>query len=202
MHRLPSGLKTKFISDTGGNLAASVAAEVRKAFEEDNLQAGVGEKGQSKAVVFCNTDSRVRQISRKFTEKGLGTLCWTSKGPEGDETVNGKGRGVRQRGKQGELSAFLSSFTNKLTPPSTDNDARVLVTTSLLSRGLDFSADISTVILVDPPRDALDFVHRAGRTGRAGRKGRVVVFGMGGRIMLRGSATRDEAGSKGGLGRR
>lgn len=200
MHRLPSGLKTKFVSDTGGNLAASVAAEVRKAFEEDNLQAGVGEKGQSKAVVFCNTESRVRQISRKFTEKGLGTLCWTSKGLEGDETVNGKERGVRQRGKQGELSAFLSSSTNKLTPPSTENDARVLVTTSLLSRGLDFSADISTVILVDPPRDALDFVHRAGRTGRAGRKGRVVVFGMGGKDNVKGFSNKGRGGLKGRIG--
>ena len=34
-------------------------------------------------------------------------------------------------------------------------------------------------MLVDQPRDVLDFIHRAGRAGRAGRKGRVVVFGMG-----------------------
>jgi ATP-dependent RNA helicase MRH4 len=181
MHRLPSGLKTKFISDTGGNLSASVVAEVRKAFEEDNLV--TSEKGTSKAVVFCNSDSRVRQISRKFGEKGLVVLCWTSKGVE-----DGTGKdvqGTRQRGKQGELSAFLSSSTNRLSPTKTSS-TRVLVTTSLLSRGLDFSSAISTVVLVDPPRDALDFVHRAGRTARAGRKGRVIVFGMGGKGDVRG----------------
>ncbi|WVR09741.1 hypothetical protein IAU60_006817 [Kwoniella sp. DSM 27419] len=59
------------------------------------------------------------------------------------------------------------------TPP------RILVTTSLLSRGLDFVPSVSSVFLLDPPRDVLDFVHRAGRAGRAGRPGRVVVFGLG-----------------------
>ncbi|WVQ85741.1 hypothetical protein IAT38_007908 [Cryptococcus sp. DSM 104549] len=55
---------------------------------------------------------------------------------------------------------------------------RVLVTTSILSRGLDFHPSVSSVFLLQPPRDVLDFVHRAGRAGRAGRPGRVVVFGL------------------------
>ncbi|TYJ52674.1 hypothetical protein B9479_006723 [Cryptococcus floricola] len=61
---------------------------------------------------------------------------------------------------------------------------RVLVTTSLLSRGLDFHPSVSSVFLVQPPRDVLDFVHRAGRAGRAGRPGRVVVFGITGDHIL------------------
>ncbi|WVQ71341.1 hypothetical protein IAR50_000869 [Cryptococcus sp. DSM 104548] len=61
---------------------------------------------------------------------------------------------------------------------------RVLVTTSLLSRGLDFHPSVSSVFLVQPPRDVLDFVHRAGRAGRAGRPGRVVVFGITGDHVL------------------
>ncbi|EKC97444.1 RNA helicase [Trichosporon asahii var. asahii CBS 8904] len=63
-------------------------------------------------------------------------------------------------------------------PESEKKKPRVLVTTSLLSRGLDFSPLVSTIYLVDPPRNVLDFVHRAGRAGRAGRPGRVVVFGL------------------------
>ncbi|KAG7095283.1 hypothetical protein E1B28_006054 [Marasmius oreades] len=54
---------------------------------------------------------------------------------------------------------------------------RVMITTSLLSRGLDFSPTIKHVFIVDEPRNVLDFLHRAGRSGRAGHKGRVVVFG-------------------------
>jgi len=53
----------------------------------------------------------------------------------------------------------------------------VIITTSLLSRGLDFAPDIKHVFIVDEPRNMIDFLHRAGRSGRAGQKGRVVVFG-------------------------
>jgi len=51
-----------------------------------------------------------------------------------------------------------------------------MVTTSLLSRGLDFSPDLKHVFIVDQPRNTIDFLHRAGRSGRAGHKGKVVVF--------------------------
>jgi len=60
-----------------------------------------------------------------------------------------------------------------------------MITTSLLSRGLDFSADIKHVFIIDPPRNMIDFLHRAGRSGRAGEKGKVVVFG---KMTGRGSA--------------
>ncbi|KAF5392843.1 hypothetical protein D9757_001040 [Collybiopsis confluens] len=57
----------------------------------------------------------------------------------------------------------------------------VLLTTSLLSRGLDFSPQVRHVFIVDEPRNVVDFLHRAGRTGRAGGEGVVVVFGKGGK---------------------
>ncbi|KAK8847694.1 hypothetical protein IAR55_005553 [Kwoniella newhampshirensis] len=76
--------------------------------------------------------------------------------------------------------------TNESSSSSSDDRSRkdkdrrrILVTTSLLSRGLDFHPSVSSIFLLDPPRDVLDFVHRAGRAGRAGREGRVVVFGLG-----------------------
>ncbi|TRM59933.1 hypothetical protein BD626DRAFT_506901 [Schizophyllum amplum] len=62
----------------------------------------------------------------------------------------------------------------------------VLVTTSLLSRGLDFAPDVRTVFIMDEPRNMVDFLHRAGRTGRAGALGEVVVFS---RMKGRGSAS-------------
>jgi ATP-dependent RNA helicase MRH4 len=65
----------------------------------------------------------------------------------------------------------------------------VLVTTSLLSRGLDFSPMIKHVFIVDEPRNMIDFLHRAGRAGRAGEAGKVVVFG---RTKGRGSGRTDE----------
>lgn len=50
----------------------------------------------------------------------------------------------------------------------------VLITTDLLSRGVDFRG-INGVVNYDVPNSAAAYVHRVGRTGRAGRKGGVAV---------------------------
>jgi ATP-dependent RNA helicase DDX52/ROK1 len=51
----------------------------------------------------------------------------------------------------------------------------VLITTELLSRGIDFKG-IGTVINFDIPLTPESYVHRVGRTGRAGKKGLAVTF--------------------------
>ncbi|KAI9883422.1 MAG: hypothetical protein M1823_004818 [Watsoniomyces obsoletus] len=53
-------------------------------------------------------------------------------------------------------------------------DIWVLITTDLLSRGVDFRG-VNGVVNYDVPTSAASYVHRAGRTGRAGREGGVVV---------------------------
>ena len=65
----------------------------------------------------------------------------------------------------------------KAPPPKSPDQPRVLVTTSLLSRGIDFDPSVRHVLIVDAPRNMVDFVHRAGRTARAGMEGKVVIFG-------------------------
>lgn len=50
----------------------------------------------------------------------------------------------------------------------------VLITTDLLSRGVDFRG-VNVVINYDIPTTVAGYVHRAGRTGRAGRQGGVCV---------------------------
>ena len=47
---------------------------------------------------------------------------------------------------------------------------RFLVATDVASRGLDIP-ELSHVIQYEPPEDAEDYIHRAGRTGRAGATG-------------------------------
>ncbi len=91
----------------------------------------------------------------------------------------------RGRGSNRHLAGFLKKHN-----PSTEdrtgktredgdvkNDPHVMVTTSLLSRGLDFAPEIKHVFIVDEPRNMVDFLHRAGRSGRAGQHGKVVIFG-------------------------
>ncbi|EXJ90100.1 hypothetical protein A1O3_03169 [Capronia epimyces CBS 606.96] len=50
----------------------------------------------------------------------------------------------------------------------------VLITTDLLSRGVDFRG-VNVVVNYDIPTTVAGYVHRAGRTGRAGRQGGVCV---------------------------
>ncbi|GMF15300.1 unnamed protein product [Phytophthora lilii] len=53
-----------------------------------------------------------------------------------------------------------------------DADVNILVCTDLAARGLDFET-VKHVIMFDFPKTAVDYVHRAGRTGRAGELGLV-----------------------------
>jgi superfamily II DNA/RNA helicase len=51
----------------------------------------------------------------------------------------------------------------------------VLVATNVAARGIHVD-DVSMVVHVDPPGDAKDYLHRAGRTARAGESGLVVTL--------------------------
>jgi superfamily II DNA/RNA helicase len=51
----------------------------------------------------------------------------------------------------------------------------VLVATNVAARGIHVD-DVSLVVHVDPPKDAKDYLHRAGRTARAGESGAVVTL--------------------------
>lgn len=53
----------------------------------------------------------------------------------------------------------------------------VLVATDVAARGIHVD-DVSLVVHVDPPADAKDYLHRAGRTARAGESGTVVTLVM------------------------
>lgn len=44
--------------------------------------------------------------------------------------------------------------------PAFSRSPHVLITTSLLSRGLDFSKDVRHVFILDEPRNMIDFLHR------------------------------------------
>ena len=55
-----------------------------------------------------------------------------------------------------------------------NGDIWVLITTDLLSRGIDFKG-MNGVVSYDIPSTSASYVHRAGRTGRQGREGAVAV---------------------------
>ena len=56
-----------------------------------------------------------------------------------------------------------------------DGSCRVLISTDLLSRGIDVQ-QVSVVINYDVPNNIESYIHRIGRSGRFGRKGTAINF--------------------------
>lgn len=156
---------------------------------------------KSKVIIFCNKSTKAEAIANHLVEHGIPavplvrTISEPSKAEippsEGEEQAEvGAGRtggrqkpAVRARNNDNAIAPFLRSrkpdgTISPDTPlkPQAENDPLVLVTTSLLSRGLDFNSSVKHVFIVDEPKNMVDFLHRAGRTGRAGQAGKVVIF--------------------------
>lgn len=172
LHHLPSTLKTEYTTWTSGNKNSDIERRIRHVWAEDARS----NTTKSKILVFCNKSSKVEDLGLYLKEKGIPNVALTS-------TAS-----ARFRGSNRHLAGFLKA-TDDMPPQRqgwvTDSDTsaaarlepHVMITTSLLSRGLDFSPQIKHVFIADEPRNMIDFLHRAGRSGRAGKDGKVVIFG-------------------------
>ena len=99
------------------------------------------------AMIFCNTRSNVHYVTAVLRGFGYNAdaLCSDLTQSQREEVLN------RVRG----------------------GETRFLVATDVAARGIDI-ADLSHVILYEPPEDQESYIHRAGRTGRAGAGGTVI----------------------------
>ncbi|KAG6819866.1 hypothetical protein H0H93_007851 [Arthromyces matolae] len=187
LHHLPKTIKTEYVAWSGGNKNADIEHQIRHVWAQD--AASVGAEGStqklSKVLVFINKSSKVEELGSYLDEKGIKCVALSSTSEH------------RKRGSNHHLDGFLRERGDKELSTEDDplasdpkSDPHVLITTSLLSRGLDFSPSIQNVFIVDEPRNMIDFLHRAGRTGRAGEKGKVVIFG---KMSGRGSSKAQEA---------
>lgn len=97
---------------------------------------------------------------------------------------------VSTKQKVGDVAAFLrrNNFKNSAISSTYSQDERtqilldfkngkinILVTTNLLSRGIDVE-NVNLILNFDIPPKAEDYVHRIGRTARAGKQGMAVSF--------------------------
>ncbi|KAI0770926.1 P-loop containing nucleoside triphosphate hydrolase protein [Trametes elegans] len=175
LHRLPAQLKTEHVSWTGGNRNADVEHRLRRVWYED------AERGAppSKVLVFCNRNGHVEQLGAFLREKGIANVALTSAGDARRHGSNHHLDGfLRVRRADADAAAATDAGAGAGRPGDQIKEVpHVMITTSLLSRGLDFAPDVRHVFIVDEPRNMVDFLHRAGRSGRAGAAGKVVVFG-------------------------
>ena len=100
-------------------------------------------------IIYCNTKQRVMYLADTLKKDGYGCSCIHS-----DLTTT-------------ERLDTMSRFRK--------GDTRVLISTDLLSRGIDIQ-QVSLVINYDIPRNIECYIHRIGRSGRYGRKGIALNF--------------------------
>ena len=103
----------------------------------------------SQCVIFCNSKRKVDWLTAKLTEKEF--------------TVSSTHSEISQKEREVIMNAFRTG------------SSRVLITTDLLSRGIDVQ-QVSLVINYDIPRNLESYIHRIGRSGRFGRKGVAINF--------------------------
>ncbi|KAH9891339.1 P-loop containing nucleoside triphosphate hydrolase protein [Cubamyces lactineus] len=197
LHKLPPTLKTEHFAWTGGNRDADIEHRLRRVWYEDLQNRTRSDAPLSKVLVFCNKTARVENLGAYLTEKGIANIALTRSGNARKHGSNHHLHGFLRSRQAGEdVPATDADSTAGASPASEENSPvapsvsvaatsmgqlreipHVMITTSLLSRGLDFAPDVKHVFIVDEPRNMIDFLHRAGRSGRAGEPGKVVVFG-------------------------
>ena len=103
----------------------------------------------NQSIIYCNNKKVVNHLTEKMKEANFSISFIHS-------DITNK-----------EREETMSSFRNGKT--------RVLISTDLLSRGIDVQ-QISVVINYDVPYDIQNYLHRIGRSGRFGRKGVAINF--------------------------
>lgn len=101
------------------------------------------------AVIFCSTRRKVEELSQKMRENGF------------------KVEMIHEDIMQSDREKTLEEFHN--------GSSKVLITTDMLSRGLDVP-EIAIVLNYDMPFSRDIYLHRIGRAGRFGRKAVAINF--------------------------
>jgi len=122
---------------------------VNAAGKSDLLARLLNNPALSRVIVFARTKHRANRVAEQLSKRGLAA-----------EVIHGnKSQGARQRA----LKRFRAG------------DARVLVATDIVARGIDVDG-VSHVINYELPNEPESYVHRIGRTARAGADGEAVSF--------------------------
>ena len=103
----------------------------------------------NQSIIYCNNKKVVNHLTERMREANFSISFIHSD--------------ITNKEREDTMSAFRNGKT------------RVLISTDLLSRGIDVQ-QISVVINYDVPYDIQNYLHRIGRSGRFGRKGVAINF--------------------------
>jgi len=187
LHKIPKTIKFYLINADvqpyqGSKIKA--LAQALYAIHRDASEEGF----EKRCIVFINEKKDVSKIAAKLKDDYNHDVV-TLTGEDTAEVRAAKvGIFVNPPRRLNDLKPVENEIEDQVTLPNSnivlkkkkpieeqEGSLKVLVTTDLLARGLNFSA-IRNVILYDVPNTAADLVHRSGRTGRMNQAGRVFLI--------------------------
>ncbi len=160
LHRIPKSIDFKVIDVSTNpyhNDKLKALAQVLYAIHKDGSERGY----QKRVVVFVNNKEEIEELSESLQKYGHDVVTIT-----GSDTF---------QERQPKIHDFIYAARPLEDLSDESKPIKVLVTTDLLARGLNF-AGVKNVILYDLPKTSIDLVHRSGRTGRMMEKGRVILL--------------------------
>jgi superfamily II DNA/RNA helicase len=122
-------------------------------------------------IVFCNTASSVRAVQFALSEARIESLGYHGELNSAARTEN------LNRFRKGARGAGDGDDTNEIWDDenSSAKDPNILVCTDIGARGLDIP-EVDFVVMFDFPLNAMDYLHRSGRTARGAGKGKVTAL--------------------------
>lgn len=163
LHKVPRNIKVMTIDADVAPYNGSkprCLAQALYAISKDGTEPGYIKR----IIVFVNEKSEVDGIVESMITK-------YKVRPEDIVGVSGS---VNIKDRKDMLQPFLQP-AQLIEDDVFGSKVKILVTTDLLARGLNFQG-VKNVILLGLPRNSVDLVHRLGRTGRMNQNGRVFVI--------------------------
>ena len=123
-------------------------------------------------IVFCNTAASVRAVQFALAESRIKTLAY-----HGELNSAARAENLKNFRLGAAAAASSSSSTTDLDMDDdlTERQPNIIVCTDLAARGLDIP-QVDHVIMFDFPLNAMDYLHRSGRTARGAGKGKVTAL--------------------------
>ncbi|KAH3681479.1 hypothetical protein WICPIJ_007558 [Wickerhamomyces pijperi] len=198
LHTPPKGIKFKMIDSEIAPYQGSKSkalAQILYAIAKDGTETNY----EKRCVVFVNLKSDVKAVEESLKEYGHDVVTLTGEDNPAERTekiqvfINPpkelsmaepqlkkkkQQQPTQTKVKEIPLSNIVLETNPKpqsSTVKTSNNSLKVLVTTDIAARGLNFFS-VRNVILYDSPKTAVDFIHRIGRTGRMNQAGRVFVI--------------------------
>jgi translation initiation factor 4A len=109
----------------------------------------VGTVNINSCIIYCNTVTRVEELTRAMRADGFAVGC------------------IHRNMDKAQRTDAINEFRKGVT--------RFLISTNITARGIDVQ-QVSLVINFDLDREAHTYLHRIGRSGRWGRKGTAINF--------------------------